>query len=79
MASTGVTPPAERGGLKTTRIIDFADYAGGSIEAWLDTKGFRLEHGALDAAELVLSHQAGALVFEAKQPLGGLSSTTRSR
>jgi hypothetical protein len=54
-----------------TWVIDFADYTGGSIEAWLHTKGFRLEHGAEDPASLALSHQAGALVFEAKQPVRG--------
>jgi hypothetical protein len=71
MASTGATPPAGGGASKRTWSIDFADYAGGSIEAWLRTKGFRLEHGAVDAAELALSHKAGALVFEAKQPVRG--------
>ena len=41
MASTGATPPADRGVPKITWVIDFADYAGGPIEAWLHTKGFR--------------------------------------
>jgi hypothetical protein len=54
-----------------TRVIDFTDYTGGSIEAWLHTKGFELEHGAEDPAALALSHHAGALVFEAKQPVRG--------
>ncbi|HSF32653.1 MAG TPA: hypothetical protein VLK82_19545 [Candidatus Tectomicrobia bacterium] len=52
-------------------MIDSTDYAGGPIEAWLHTKGFRLEHGAEDPALLALSHKAGALVFEAKQPVRG--------
>ena len=51
--------------------LDFADYAGGSLEAWLRTKGFRLEHGAEDPAALDLSHRAGAPVLEAKQPVRG--------
>ena len=71
MASTGATLPADRGASKITWVIDFADYAGGSIEAWLHTKGFRLEHGAEDPAALALSHHAGALVVEAKQPVRG--------
>jgi hypothetical protein len=71
MASPGATPPAGRGVPKITWVIDFADYAGGSIEAWLHTKGFRLEHGAADPAALALSHHAGALVVEAKQPVRG--------
>jgi hypothetical protein len=71
MASTEATPPAERSVPTITWSIDFADYAGGSIEEWLHTKGFRLEHGAEDPDALALSHHAGALVFEAKQPVRG--------
>jgi hypothetical protein len=70
-AATGAAHPAERGVPEITWSIDFADYAGGSIEAWLHTKGFRLEHGAEDPAALALSHKAGALVLEAKQPVRG--------
>jgi hypothetical protein len=70
-ASTGATHPAGGGASNMTGVIDFADYAGGPIEAWLQTKGFRLEHGAEDPDSLALSHQAGALVLEAKQPVRG--------
>jgi hypothetical protein len=70
-AAPGTTPPVGRSVPKVTLVIDFADYAGGPIEAWLHTKGFRLEHGAEDPAALALSHKAGALVFEAKQPVRG--------
>ena len=70
-ATIGAAYPAERSVPNITRVIDFTDYTGGSIEAWLHTKGFRLEHGAEDPAALALSHQAGALVFEAKQPVRG--------
>ena len=70
-AATGAAHPAERRVPNITRVIDFTDYTGGSIEAWLHTKGFRLEHGAEDPAALALSHHAGALVFEAKQPVRG--------
>jgi hypothetical protein len=71
MASTGAIHPAGGGVPKITWVIDFADYAGGSIEEWLSTKGFRLEHGAVDSEALALSHKAGALVLEAKQPVRG--------
>jgi hypothetical protein len=71
MASTGAPHPAGGSASQRTWVIDFADYAGGPIEAWLHTKGFRLEHGAEDPASLALSHHAGALVFEAKQPVRG--------
>jgi hypothetical protein len=71
MASVGATPPADGSASQRTWSVDFAEYAGGPIEAWLHTKGFRLEHGAEDPASLALSHKAGALVFEAKQPVRG--------
>jgi hypothetical protein len=71
VSTTGVTHPAERRAPTIAWSVDFADYAGGSLEAWLDTKGFRLEHGAEDPAALALSHRAGALVLEAKQPVRG--------
>jgi hypothetical protein len=70
-ASSEAIYSADRGGPKATWVMDFADYAGGPIEAWLRTKGFRLEHGAEDPDSLALSHQAGALVLEAKQPVRG--------
>ena len=70
-AALGAADPAERRVPAVTWRLDFADYAGGSLEAWLRTKGFRLEHGAEDPAALGLSHHAGALVLEAKQPVRG--------
>jgi len=70
-AATGAAHPAERRVPNITRVIDFTDYPGGSMEAWLHTKGFELEHGAEDPAALALSHHAGALVLEAKQPVRG--------
>jgi hypothetical protein len=70
-AATGAAPPAGHGVPKVTWVIDFTDYAGGSMEAWLHAKGFRLEHGAQDPASLTLSHHTGALVLEAKQPVRG--------
>ena len=70
-AATGATHPAERRVPNITRVIDFTDNPGGSIEAWLHAKGFELEHGAEDPAALALSHHAGALVLEAKQPVRG--------
>jgi hypothetical protein len=70
-AATGAAHPAEHRVPNIARVIDFTDYPGGSMEAWLHTKGFELEHGAEDPAALALSHHAGALVLEAKQPVRG--------
>jgi hypothetical protein len=51
--------------------IDFSDYVEGSIEEWLQAKGFSLEQGAEDPALLELSIHEGALVVEAKAPVKG--------
>jgi hypothetical protein len=80
MSRGGAAAPREasaaRGGSAVTAatrawVVDFADYAGGPIEAWLRAKGFRPEHGAEDPTVLALTHHAGALVLEAKQPVRG--------
>jgi hypothetical protein len=51
--------------------VDFSDYVGGSIEEWLQAKGFQLEQGAQDPDVLALSSHEGALVVEAKAPVKG--------
>jgi hypothetical protein len=51
---------------------DLSDFRGGSIEMWLQAKGFRLEHGAEDPDLLALSVREGALPVEAKAPVKGL-------
>ena len=45
-AATPVTPPAGHGWPEVAWHIDFSDYVGGSIEEWLQGKGFQLEQGA---------------------------------
>ena len=69
--ATPVTPPAGDRWPEVVWRVDFSDYAGGSIEEWLQTKGFRLEHGAEDPELLALSIHEGALVVEAKAPVKG--------
>jgi hypothetical protein len=69
--ATPGTPPAGDGGPAVPWHIDFSDYVGGSIEAWLQAKGFQLEHGAEDPEVLALSSHEGALVVEAKAPVKG--------
>jgi hypothetical protein len=68
---TSVTPPAGHGWQKVVWRMDFSDYVEGSIEAWLQAKGFRLEQGAEDPELLALSIHEGALVVEAKAPVKG--------
>jgi hypothetical protein len=69
--ATSVTPPAGHGGPEVAWRLDFSDYVEGSIEAWLQAKGFRLEQGAGDPELLKLSIHEGALVVEAKAPVKG--------
>jgi hypothetical protein len=66
-----VTPPTGHGWPRVAWRIDFSDYVEGPIEAWLQAKGFRLEHGAEDPELLALSSHEGALVVEAKAPVKG--------
>ena len=48
--------------------IDFSDYEGGSIEEWLQTKGFELREAAKNRKELDLDVDENALFLEAKKP-----------
>jgi hypothetical protein len=69
--ATPVTPAADHGRQEAMWRVDFSDYVGGSIEEWLQAKGFRLEQGAEDPELLALSIHEGALVVEAKAPVKG--------
>jgi hypothetical protein len=69
--ATAVIPPAGQRWPEVAWRMDFSDYAGGPVEAWLRAKGFRLEHGAEDPELLALSVHEGALVLEAKAPVKG--------
>jgi hypothetical protein len=57
---------------KDTFLIDFSDYEEGSIEAWLEKKGFELKEAAKDRQKLDLDVDEGALFLEAKKPLMAL-------
>lgn len=50
-------------------MIDFSDYEGGSIEEWLESKGFELREAAKNRKELDLDVDESALFLEAKKPL----------
>jgi hypothetical protein len=51
--------------------LDFSDYNGGSLETWLQSKGFKFEEAAKNPDALKLSVQDGALILEAKERLRG--------
>jgi hypothetical protein len=51
--------------------LDFSDHAGGSVEAWLESKGFKLKEAAKHQDQLELSVENGALILTAKEQLRG--------
>lgn len=51
--------------------LDFSDYAGGSVEEWIESKGFKFEEAAKDRNLLALSVHYGALILEAKEQIRG--------
>jgi hypothetical protein len=66
----GTTDPRD-GQSRVVYRLDFSDYPGGSVEAWLESKGFRFEEAAKDRNSLELSVQNGALILEAKDQIRG--------
>jgi len=54
---------------KDTFFIDFSDYKEGSIEEWLEKKGFTFKKAAKNRKKLDLDVDEGALFLEAKTPL----------
>ena len=52
-------------------LIDFSDYEAGSIDEWLENKGFKFEQAARDRKKLDLDVDEGALILEAKKRLRG--------
>src|SRR5262245_28932836 len=78
-AQESTIPPAPAGqpsGLeasdqKVAFRLDFSDYPGGSLETWLESKGFKFQEAAKDPNALKLSVHDGALILEAKERLRG--------
>jgi hypothetical protein len=73
LAESGLSSKPENGtSQKNTFLIDFSDYEEGSIETWLEKKGFELREAAKDRTKLDLDVDEGALFLEAKKPLMAL-------
>lgn len=51
--------------------LDFSEFPGGSVVAWLESKGFQLRDAATNPHELELSIVDGALRLETKKQLRG--------
>ena len=70
--SSHSTKPENGTSQKNTFPIDFSDYEEGSIEEWLEKKGFELKEEAKDRRKLDLDVDEDALFLEAKKPLMAL-------
>jgi hypothetical protein len=70
-ASKGRTTAPDDGTGRVVYRLDFADYPGGSVEAWLESKGFKLKEAAKHQDQLELSIENGALILAAKEQLRG--------
>jgi len=57
---------------KTTYLLDFSDYSEGSVESWLQIKGFKFERDAKNRSKLDLDINDNALVLEAKKAVFGI-------
>jgi hypothetical protein len=74
MSATGSaehTTGPQNSGQKVTYRLDFSDYPGGSVEEWLESKGFKFEEAAKDRNSLALSVLNGALILQAREQLRG--------
>jgi hypothetical protein len=69
--SDGGTTQPSAGARRVVYRIDFSGYAGGSVEEWLESKGFKFKEAANDRNALELSINEGALILEAKKQLHG--------
>jgi hypothetical protein len=70
--SSNASKPENDTSHKNTFLIDFSDYEEGSIEEWLEKKGFELREAAKNRKKLDLDVDEGALFLEAKKPLRAL-------
>jgi hypothetical protein len=57
---------------KVNFMIDFSDYQEGSVEKWLQEKGFQFERDARDRKKLDLEVGEEGLILDVKTPMLGL-------
>lgn len=69
--SEGRTTEPQHGQPNVVYRLDFSEYSGGPVEAWLEAQGFKFEEAAKHPNQLALSIQNGALILEAKDQIRG--------
>jgi len=52
---------------RVSYLVDFSDYTEGSVENWLQSKGFEFKRGAKDRRKLDLDVEDDALILEVKR------------
>lgn len=57
---------------KVNFMIDFSDYEVGSVEKWLEVKGFQFEREARDRRKLDLEVSEKGLVLDIREPMLGI-------
>ena len=57
---------------KVNFMIDFSDYEVGSVEKWLEVKGFRFERDARDRKKLDLEVSERGLILDIRNPMFGI-------
>ena len=58
-------------------VVDLTDFRGGSIQSWLQAKGFRLEQDAKNPQKIALAADARGLGLQTLRPALGLLTNTR--
>jgi hypothetical protein len=69
--SDGGAVGAHSGTPRVVFRLDFSEYPGGSVEEWLESKGFRFREAAKNRDQLGLTIDGGALIFAAKEQIRG--------
>lgn len=72
MTAVAANPPAA-----PPLVIDLTDFRGGSIHAWLQSKGFRVEQDAKNPQKIALAADARGLAVQTLRPALGLLTNTR--
>lgn len=65
------TTAPDNGAGRVVYRLEFSDYAGGSVEAWLESEGFKFREAAKHQDQLELSIENGVLILTAKEQLRG--------
>jgi len=72
VSTVAICPADDNGFQKVNHMIDFSDYAEGSVQTWLEEKGFTFQRDARNRKKLDLDVSEDALQLQAKAKMIGL-------